>query len=156
MARDWMQPVIFVQEEGTKVCTRCHISKPIDKYTKSKKGRDGYASACRTCLVERARLYREQHCDLVRQQSAAQHQLHTDWYKNYKKIERKRPQHWARRTLEDAVSHGRITKPTTCERCGTEVLKQKIQGHHNDYTKPFEVIWLCSKCHAKEHRGLTE
>lgn len=38
-----------------------------------------------------------------------------------------------------------IRKP--CEVCGDP----HSQGHHRDYTKPLEVVWLCRKHHAREH-----
>lgn len=31
---------------------------------------------------------------------------------------------------------------------------KKAQAHHPDYTKPLDVIWLCSSHHAEEHRRL--
>jgi hypothetical protein len=30
------------------------------------------------------------------------------------------------------------------------------QGHHPDYSKPFEVVWLCQLHHSEEHRKLKE
>jgi len=33
------------------------------------------------------------------------------------------------------------------QECG---LKCKTEGHHEDYSKEFEVIWLCRRCHAKK------
>lgn len=35
-----------------------------------------------------------------------------------------------------------------CEVCG----KPNGHAHHDDYTKPLEVRWLCRRHHAKEHR----
>jgi ribosomal protein S27AE len=34
-----------------------------------------------------------------------------------------------------------------CERCGAK----DAQSHHDDYTQPLAVRWLCSKCHGEEH-----
>jgi len=40
-------------------------------------------------------------------------------------------------------------RPAACERCG---ITCTTHGHHPDYSKPLEVVWVCRKCHAKEHR----
>ena len=36
-----------------------------------------------------------------------------------------------------------------CSVCGAT---EKIHGHHEDYSKPTEVIWLCQKHHAELHK----
>ena len=41
-----------------------------------------------------------------------------------------------------------ITKKKPCEICGD----LKVHAHHEDYNKPFNVIWLCKKHHAELHR----
>jgi len=46
-----------------------------------------------------------------------------------------------------AVLNGTIIKPKYCERCEKKIERQYLDGHHDDYSKPFEVRWLCKSCH---------
>lgn len=50
----------------------------------------------------------------------------------------------------NSVRSGRLVKPSNCEECGN--YQTGLHGHHEDYGKPLEVIWLCAKCHSKRHR----
>jgi hypothetical protein len=55
----------------------------------------------------------------------------------------------AHKLVRAAVVKGQlIRKP--CYICKSD----KVQGHHPDYSKPLEVIWLCSKHHKGLHFGL--
>ena len=56
--------------------------------------------------------------------------------------------HDARLAVRAAVKAGNIIKPDACVVCGSD---KDIQGHHEDYTKPLEVAWLCRDCHANYH-----
>lgn len=47
-----------------------------------------------------------------------------------------------------AVKSGKIKRPPVCEKCGVEC---KTHGHHEDYSKPLDVIWMCHKCHIHRH-----
>lgn len=55
----------------------------------------------------------------------------------------------ARSLVAAALKRGQITKAAKCERCGTK--KRKLEGHHPDYFKPLEVVWLCPPCHSLVH-----
>ena len=54
----------------------------------------------------------------------------------------------ARKMYNIALLRGDLVKPSKCSVCGK---KATIQGHHPDYAKPLEVIWVCPKCHTKIH-----
>ena len=34
-----------------------------------------------------------------------------------------------------------------------EIRKLRERAHHPDYSKPFEVLWLCNRDHVAAHRG---
>lgn len=54
-----------------------------------------------------------------------------------------------RQLVANAVKTGRLVR-LPCEHCGAT----KSNGHHEDYSKPLVVIWLCRPCHDTEHARL--
>lgn len=54
----------------------------------------------------------------------------------------------ARKILAQAIRSGNIVKQS-CEVCGDLVSF----GHHDDYSKPLEVRWLCRKHHRELHNN---
>lgn len=53
----------------------------------------------------------------------------------------------ARSYLNVYVRRGKILKQP-CSICNAA----KAEAHHNDYTKPLEVIWYCRSCHLLLHK----
>ena len=105
------------------------------------------------------------------------HEEYLQWYRNYRernkekfrKYNRKYNSEWrkehkystdikwneenpekrkASRLLQYAVRTKMIDRKP-CAMCGK---KNKIVGHHPDYSKPLEVIWLCGVHHSEIHR----
>jgi len=100
--------------------------------------------------VKKAREYRENNREKVREQGRR-------WKaENYEYVKRKTYEYIARypekkkavAEVNNAIMYGKMTKPTQCTRCFKE---GHIEGHHPDYSKPLDVIWLCRECHNKEH-----
>lgn len=46
-----------------------------------------------------------------------------------------------------ALRVGRLVKQN-CQTCGAS---EDICAHHEDYSKPLDVTWLCRSCHVKHH-----
>lgn len=45
------------------------------------------------------------------------------------------------------ISRGDL-KPLPCENCGST---RHVVAHHDDYSKPLDVRWLCRSCHNRHH-----
>lgn len=138
----------------TKVCTKCGVEKDLDEFHNSKNGKYGKAPDCKKCNCAARRAYCRKNPEKVAESKKRWHEQNLEsnrasrrnYYQtcNLKK-------HQARRQLKYAVRKGEIIKPRHCEGCGAEKEKSELDGHHKDYSKPFDVIWLCSTCHGKEH-----
>ena len=50
----------------------------------------------------------------------------------------------------NAVRAGLLEKPSACQVCGN--TERRLHGHHQDYSKPLEVIWVCPPCHREFHK----
>jgi hypothetical protein len=56
----------------------------------------------------------------------------------------------AQRKLQRAVQLGEVRKPAICEVLGCTRSK-RLQGHHHDYRRPRDVIFLCHRHHMAVH-----
>lgn len=54
--------------------------------------------------------------------------------------------------VNGAIRSGKIEKGC-CQICG---LTGNVHAHHEDYSKPLEIIWLCPKHHKNVHCGIME
>lgn len=53
----------------------------------------------------------------------------------------------ARAQCAYAIRSGKLIRQP-CAACGNP----KSEAHHDDYSKPLNVEWLCRQCHAAAHR----
>ncbi len=62
----------------------------------------------------------------------------------------KHPEKWLVWTkVKRALGKGILIKEP-CIECGDE----NTNGHHNDYSEPLKVIWLCRSCHQIRHNRI--
>jgi hypothetical protein len=105
------------------------------KAAKAKWGRSRNRSGDPKTL-EYSRKYSREHRDRVMAYLAAKHAEDPRWRQ-------------ARNAINGAVRYGKVTRDP-CVVCGAK----RVQGHHEDYDKPLEVVWLCPKHHADRHREI--
>lgn len=152
-----------------KVCFKCGKLKSLSEYYKHKKMADGHLNKCKECTKNDAHKHRENNIDRIREydrnrpnkdERAKKSSEYSKTPKG-KHVKKKSMQKYnqdklkkqAKVDLANAVKYGRIKKPSSCESCGVEC---KPHGHHDDYSKPLDIRWLCVKCHVNFHNHVRE
>lgn len=152
----------------TKICKKCGKLLPIDEFYLHKEMSDGHLNFCKNCVKTRVAKHREKNIEKIREydrnrpnkkeRSAKAHLnilLDENRHKKYLEQQRKwgkenRYKRNAHTKLKRAIEKGIITRPQYCQICGK--TNCKIQGHHYDYNKPLDVIWVCTECHGNLHK----
>lgn len=149
-----------------KVCRECNIEKPLTEFYKHERMADGHLNKCIPCVKSRVHKHREVHLEKIREYDKKRgnkpHRVKAR--KEYRqteagKLARKRamaayhkryPMTYAAHVITgNAIRDGKLFPATSCSVCNSN---EKIEGHHDDYTKPMEVRWLCEKCHREWHK----
>ena len=95
------------------------------------------------------RYYYEHREEILDRQRTVERNKRREREKVYR--ERDREKKLAKNAVYRAVCHGTITKKP-CEVCGSD----EVQAHHDDYSKPLEVRWLCRRHHSDLHNKIRE
>jgi len=151
----------------TKQCFKCKQILPLDSFYKHPQMSGGRVNKCKECNKKDVRENRVVRIDYYREYDkarannanrvaareeyantpegiAAHKRARAKWLEN-NVIKRA-----AQIIVGNAVRDKRLTKPSSCTNCGE--TKKRIEGHHCDYSKPLDVMWLCSKCHSNWHK----
>ncbi len=144
----------------SKGCIICGEVKEIGDYHKRADAIDGHQNTCKICQrnyrKQWARSNREQNIENARQNREANPRSRDsiERMEAKKRIWRRRnPEKFkASRMVSERVFRGTIKKPTMCVDCLKATPKKNLAGHHEDYSKPLEVEWLCPGCHKLRHR----
>lgn len=125
-----------------KVCSICKVAKPLTEFyvTPSKPG--GYYDYCRPCDRERVREY-----------SKTPNGKLSTIARTRRKAKKFPDKMKAQQQLRNAVKTGLVIRPTVCDNCQSG---GRIDGHHEDYSKPLDVMWLCDPCHKLQHGKLVD
>lgn len=136
-------------------CPTCGLTLNAAGFYKDKRTSNGLTSQCKRCHTEGNIRTRDasKACDTNRRYMRAARERDPEKFRARERIAaRKRPwtiQREARYQLNLAIRRREVQKPILCQRCEKA---RKLTAHHDDYTKPLDVRWLCYECHGLEHR----
>ncbi len=152
-----------------KTCFKCGESKPYSEYYKHPAMGDGHLGKCKTCtkkdVAEREERKKSDPDWVVLEAKRARERM-----RNVRSLGlEKKPsaesrkatlKNWDNRHPQKAIAHNAVNnairdgnmvkKP--CERCGST----DSEAHHEDYSKPLDVMWFCPKHHAERHVELRD
>lgn len=147
-----------------KTCFICGKKKALEEFYPHKKMRDGRLNKCKECTKsqeearrienmknpewvlqemdrqrEKERRRREQ--GKVRKETLEESRVRLLRYRGGDAVRKK-----AHHITSAAIRDGKLKKKP-CEVCGHPL----VQAHHDDYSKPLEVRWLCVQHHNEHH-----
>ena len=148
-----------------KKCKRCHQKKSLDSFYKHKKMSDGYLNFCKECKKneqsKRTKIYqKDPEWQKKERERCRDRNIRLNYAQKYKPSDDKKREYVGRWQLKNpekrkahiavgnAIRAGKLVRKP-CEKCSST---KNIHAHHEDYSKPLDVRWLCAACHGKEHR----
>ena len=146
-----------------KICFVCNQAKPLSDYYAHKRMADGHLNKCKECTkrqVHERRMRLEQDPKWMAKEAAR----HREKSNAYRESGRHKPdktrvsqaaKEWRARNQGKRAAHMAVQYALrrgdmirgACEVCGDA----KTHGHHDDYSQPLSVRWLCAKHHGAEH-----
>lgn len=130
---------------SSKECFKCGETKPLSDFYKHPKMPDGHVNKCKECNKKDVRENRTSKVEHYREYDRVRgnRQTREDRLRYIEANPKKRAAHVA---VGNAVRDGKLL-PQPCEVCGSS----EVHGHHTDYSKPLEVMWLCPVHHKAWH-----
>ncbi len=151
-------------------CRLCKQHLPLNRFYKNTSKENGHDSVCKICDKERSKAYYYAHRNKVIQRHRSYYCSHQekirDASREYYKLHRKQclindntydkanpEKKRCRNITQGAIRRGKIIVGD-CDNCKASSNETMIHAHHEDYTQPMMIIWLCASCHSRKHLAL--
>jgi hypothetical protein len=174
---------VIVTRMETRVCRLCGEEKPLaTEFYRDKTNKTGYRNNCRQCQIDKAAEWAKANPEKFK---AGQKRHYNKYSERYKAKFRRRSAEnpgrnyrlWGKayneRHSAERLAHvvrwqrdnpdklkaqikARVLKdkPDRCQGCPLET--SRLEKHHDDYSRPLDVRWLCKRCHVKADNARRE
>lgn len=146
----------IIQEtaQPIKTCFKCGQSMPLSEFYAHPQMSDGHLGKCKECTKKDVREHRASN-NSVREYDRKRGKRPDRIAKNNKRNSKNKklyPEKFrARYAVSNAIRDGRLERGV-CEICGAA---ERVEAHHDDYSTPLDVRWLCSRHHSLVHNEKT-
>jgi len=158
----WTTKFLFKMKE--KECFKCGQVLPLTHFYKHKQMADGYLNKCKECNKKDSRDMDERKIEdpkwKLKERIRSRKKM-----RKYREEGKEKPvskeskaitnKRYMEKYPEKYAAHiaSQRMVPEPCEVCGST---KNIEGHHEDYSKPKDITWLCKKHHDERHVKIRE
>lgn len=145
-----------------KTCNICLVVKPVSEFYKHSMTADRLYPCCKSCHCKKCKENRN--ADIKEYRKKQRERCSTEKgeeiaKKAYKKFllsgnHARRNKEWRNKNPEKYQAHLAVKaalRNKMLERKNCAVCGEKGQAHHEDYSRPLDVIWLCQAHHSNYH-----
>lgn len=129
-----------------KFCNKCKKNLPLESFNRMSSSTDGRQHQCKQCRAEIQRAYRA--TDKGKERDRRYNKTESKKLASYRYWAKQPFAYEAQYKTKNAIRDGVLSRPPECEKCKS---KGRVEAHHCDYTKPLDVMWLCTSCHKDWH-----
>jgi hypothetical protein len=129
-----------------KKCMKCGEDKELTFFYPHSAMKDGFLNKCKECTKLDVGKHRKANLEKIRKYDRDRgNRQSSEYLKEYRK---KYPEKYrAMSIVNNAIRTKKLFK-CPCEVCGED---NKVVAHHDDYTKPLNIRWLCQAHHKQWH-----
>jgi len=130
-----------------KKCFKCDKEKDLSEFYKHTQMADGHLNKCKDCTKADVMKHRDENIERIREYDRKRgNRQNKEYVAEYRA---KYPNKYKAHTLVNNAIRGEKLFNEGCESCGSD---GKTHAHHDDYSKPLNVRWLCVPCHSQWHK----
>jgi hypothetical protein len=141
-----------METKHTKECFKCHQNQPLSNFYAHPTTNDGRLGKCKDCTKKDVQEHYQNNRVAIAEYDKQRNQRPERKRARVLSMRKRRLnsplKHKAYYLVQRAIATGSLV-PQPCIKCGA-----KAEAHHEDYSKPLDVMWLCFK-HHREHHGQT-
>lgn len=130
-----------------KKCFKCGEEKALSEFYKHSAMADGHLNKCKSCTkkdVHNHRHFSPSREKILAYDRARGSRQNKEYLKEYRA---KYPNKYKAHSMVNRAIRAKKLFRLPCEVCGYE----KTEAHHDDYSMPLNVRWLCSEHHKQWH-----
>lgn len=129
-----------------KKCFKCGESKPLHDFYKHSQMADGHLNKCKDCAKSDATNNRNSNLERYREYDRKRGNRQPKGYQ--REYKNKFPNKYKAHVITGNAIRDKKLFQEPCEVCGSS---KNVHAHHDDYSKPLNVRWLCAAHHRQWH-----